>query len=109
MKMGNKLIISRFKKAYEALTGADNKKIPRCQCNLTIAYDVILGVKFLADVLKVPQYIVCEHIIELGSDLLLKSAKTPEQQQKLREHLVNVHLSNRKLKEDKNILILRQD
>ena len=98
--MSKQVIMSRFKKAYKALIGADNKKIPRCQYNLTMAYDVILGVKLLADVLKVPQYIVCEHIIELGSDLLLKSVKSSEQQQKLREHLVNVHLLGRELKDN---------
>jgi hypothetical protein len=100
MRMVNKSIISRFKKASVTVTGKENNKIPRYQYNLMMSYDAILTIKLLANVLKVPQYVICEHIIELGSNLLLESTETPEQQQKLKEHLVNVHLLGHEMKDD---------
>ena len=93
-------ITERIKTAYQVLTEAETKKIVRRQYNMMIAYDVVLGVKVLAAALKVPQYILCEHIMELGSNLLLESVKTPEQQQKLKEHLISVHRLGQEQEED---------
>jgi len=38
--------------------------------------------------------------MELGRDILLEKVKTPEQQDTLKEHLVNVHLKGAELKEE---------
>ncbi len=83
--------------------------IKRKQFNLTMAQDIVLGVKLIAAGLEVPMYVACEHILQVGSYQLLKALKNPEKRQKLTEHLVKVHLLGDELKEDGAVLRLGQE
>ena len=86
-KMANDGITKRIKSAYQALTEKKPKHIIRRQYNVMIDYEIVLGIKVLAATLKLPQYIVCEYVMELGSNEMLKSMKTSEQRQELRNRL----------------------
>ena len=85
------------------------KTIKRKQFNLTMAEDIILGVKLIAAILEVPLYVACEHILQVGSHQVLKAISDPEKRQKLTEHLVKVHLLGDELKEDDAVLRLGQE
>ena len=85
------------------------KTIRRKQFNLTMAEEIILGVKLIAAILEVPQYVACEHILQVGSYHLLRDLNDPKKREELKEHLVKVHLLGDELKEDKDILVLGQD
>ena len=43
------------------------KAIRRRQFNMTIDAQLVLGVKFLALILKVPRYVITEHLLQVGS------------------------------------------
>ena len=79
--------------------------IKRKQFNLTMAEEIVIGVKFIATILDVPQYVACEHILQVGSYHLLEALNDPEERQKLTEHLVKVHLLGDELKEYEASLI----
>ena len=85
------------------------KTIKRRQCNLTMAKDIIAGVKIVAAILEVPQYVAYEHILQVGIYQLLKAINDPVERQKLKEHLVNVHLLGDELKDDDVLLPSSQD
>ncbi len=85
------------------------KTIKRKQFNLTMAEEVILGVKLIAASLEVPLYVACEHILQVGSYQVLKDIKDPRERQKLTEHLVKVHLLGDELEEDDAVLRLGQE
>ena len=85
------------------------KTIKRKQCNLTMAEEIILGVKLFAAILEVPQYVICEHLLQVGSYQILKALDDPEMRKILTEHLVKVHLLGNELKDDETILKLRQN
>ena len=67
-----------------------------------MAEDIIIGIKLIAAILEVPYYVACEHILQVGSYHLLKSLDDPERREKLKEHLVKVHLLGAELKEDED-------
>ena len=95
-------ITSRLKAKYHhTITRKYIKTIKRKQFNLTIAEDIILSVKLIAAILEVPKYIVCEHILQVGSYHILKTLNEPEKRQKIIEHLVKVHLLGDELNDDK--------
>ena len=71
-----------------------------------MAEEIILGVKLIAAILEVPMYVACEHILQVGNYQVLKAINDPEKRQKLKEHLVKVHLLGDELKEDKDVLRL---
>ncbi|MFC1995128.1 hypothetical protein ACFLVK_01820 [Chloroflexota bacterium] len=84
--------------AYYRLIGKKHTKtIKRKQFNLTMDEEIILGVKLIAAVLEVPQYVACEHILQVGSYHLLQELNEPERREKLKEHLVKVHLLGKNL------------
>ncbi|MFC1971413.1 hypothetical protein ACFLV0_05775 [Chloroflexota bacterium] len=80
------------------------KAVKRKQFNLTIDEGVILGVKAIAVVLEVPQYVACEHILQVGSYHLLEDLRDPKRREELKEHLVEVHLLGNELKEDEVVV-----
>ena len=57
-------LISRLKTRYQhKIEKRYIKMIKRKQFNLTMAQDIILGVKLIAASLEVPLYVACEHIL----------------------------------------------
>ena len=102
-------LISRLKTRYQhKIEKKYIKMIKRKQFNLTMAQDIILGVKLIAAILEVPLYVACEHILQVGSYQVVKAISDPEKRQKLTEHLVKVHLLGDELKEDDAVLRLGQ-
>ena len=100
-------LLHRLKAKYHHGGGGKHTKaIRRRQFNMTIAEEIILGVKFIAAILEVPQYVACEHILQVGRFHLLKAISDPEKQQKLTEHLVKAHLLGNELSDDESILRL---
>ena len=94
-------IISSLKAKYHHIVEKKYiKTIKRKQFNLTMAEEVILVVKLIAATLKVPLYVACEHILQVGSYQLLKDLNDSEKRQRLTEHLVKVHLLGDELKDD---------
>ena len=82
------------------------KVIKRRQFNLTIAEEVIIGVKAMAAILEVPRYVITEHLLQIGTYHTLKAAKDTQKREKLVEHLVKVHLLGNELTDDEDILRL---
>ena len=82
------------------------KAIRRRQFNMTIDAELVLGVKFLAMILKVPRYVIVEHLLQVGTYHILQALEDPEKRQELEKHLVGVHLLGSELQDDENILKL---
>ena len=82
------------------------RTIKRRQFNVTIAEDVIVGVKLLAASLSVPRYVIAEHLIQIGTYHVLKAIGDPEKRDKLIEHMVRVHLLGNELTDDEDMLRL---
>ena len=85
------------------------KTIKRKQFNLTIAEDVILGVKLLSAILQVPRYVITEHLLQVGSYYILTAIKHEDKRRTLEEHLVKTHLLGGELGDGEDILTLRTD
>jgi hypothetical protein len=64
-------------------------------------------VKLIAVVFKVPKYAACEHILEVGSYHILRARNDPEERERLKTHLVEVHLLGNELKEDEDLSTFR--
>ena len=82
------------------------KAIRRRQFNMTIDAQLVLAVKFLAIILKVPRYVIVEHLLQVGSYHILQALEDPEKRQELEKHLVEVHLLGSELRDDEDILRL---
>ena len=82
------------------------KAIRRRQFNMTIDAELVLGVKFMAMILKVPRYVITEHLLQVGSYHILQALEDPEKRQELEKHLVGVHLLGSDLQDDEDILRL---
>ena len=82
------------------------KAIRRRQFNMTIDVELVRGVKFLAAILKVPCYVVIEHMLQVGCYHILQALEDPEKRQALGKHLVEVHLLGSELRDDEDILRL---
>jgi len=101
-------IIGRVIARLQQLTDRKRiKTIKRKQFNLTMAEDIVVGVKFIAAIMEVPIYVACEHILQIGigSYYILEVINDPESRESLKDHLVQVHLLGDELKEDKALLI----
>jgi len=82
------------------------KTIKRKQYNLTMSEEIISNIKLIAAILEVPQYVVCEHVLQMGMYQLSYVLNNPEKRQKLIDHLIQVHLLGDELKEDEELLML---
>ena len=100
-------ILRRFITKYRQLLDRRHVKvIRRRQFNMTIDAELALGVKFLAMILKVPRYVITEHLLQVGSYHILEALEDPEKRQELEKHLVEVHLLGSELQDDEDILRL---
>ena len=82
------------------------KAIKRKQFNTTIDAELVVGVKFLAMILKVPRYVITEHLLQVGSYHIVQALEDPEKRQELEKHLIDVHLLGSELQDDEDILRL---
>ena len=82
------------------------KAIKRKQVNFNCSEDIIDGTKLLAAILEVPQYVVAEHLLQVGSYHLIGAIRDREKREKLVEHLVKVHLLGNELSDGEDILRL---
>ncbi len=73
---------------------------------MTIDAELVLGVKLLAAILKVPRYVITEHLLQVGSYHILQALEDPEKRQELEKHLIEVHLLGTELRDDEDILRL---
>ena len=90
VKMG---ITDKLTTAYNRLIGRKyNKTVKRKQFNLTMDEGIILRAKLIAAILKVPKYMAREHILQLGIYHLLQDLNEAEKREKLKEHMVKLHL-----------------
>jgi hypothetical protein len=80
--------------------------IRRRQFNMTIDAGLVLGVKSLAEILKVPRYVITEHLLQVGFYHIYQALEDPERRQKLAKHLIEVHLLGSELQDDEDILRL---
>ena len=103
-------ITNTLLKAYYRTIGRKyNKSVKRKQFNLTIDEEIIREVKYIAAILDVPYYVACEHMLQVGSYHIIQSLNVVESREKLKEHLVKVHLLGNELKEDKALLTSNTD
>ena len=99
-------ILRRFITKYRQLLDRKHKAIRRRQFNMAIHAELALGVKFLAAILKVPRYVITEHLLQVGSYHILQALEDPEKRQQLEKHLIDVHLLGNELQDDEDILRL---
>jgi len=100
-------ILRRFiTKYHQLLDRRYVKAIRRRQFNMTIDAQLVLAVKFLAIILKVPRYVITEHLLQVGSYHIVQALEDPEKRQELEKHLIEVHLLGSELQDDENILRL---
>jgi len=100
-------ILRRFITKYRRLLDRRHvKAIRRRQFNMTIDAELVLGVKLLAIILKVPRYVIVEHLLQVGSYHIAQALEDPEKRQELEKHLIEVHLLGSELQDDEDILKL---
>ena len=100
-------LLRRLKTKYLHLGDRGHVKgIRRRQFNMTIDAQLVLAVKFLAIILKVPRYVITEHLIQVGSYHISQALENPEKRQELEKHLIDVHLLGSELQDDEGILRL---
>lgn len=105
--MGIMDFLREFTTKYRQLLNRRHvKTVKRMQFNMTIDAELVLGVKFLAMILKVPRYVIVEHLLQVGSYHILQALEDPEKRQELEKHLVEVHLLGTELRDDESILEL---
>jgi len=73
---------------------------------MTIDAGLVLGVKFLAIILKVPRYVITEQLLQVGSYHIVQALEDPGKRQELEKHLIEVHLLGSELQDDESILRL---
>ena len=73
---------------------------------MTIDAGLVLGVKLLAVILKVPRYVITEHLLQVGSYYISQALEDPEKREELEKHLIDVHLLGSELQDDEDILRL---
>ena len=96
-------LITKYRQLLDRRHG---KAIRRRQFNMTIDAELVVGVKFLAIILKVPRYVITEHLLQVGSYHILQALEDPEKRQELEKHLIEVHLLGSELQDDESILEL---
>jgi hypothetical protein len=100
-------LLSGFTTKYRQLLDRKHAKaIKRKQFNMTIDVELARRVKFLAAILKVPCYVITEHMLQVGSYHIVQALEDPEKRQELGKHLVEVHLLGNELRDDEDILRL---
>ena len=100
-------ILRRFLTKYRQLLDRRHvKTIRRRQFNMTIDAELVLGVKLLAAILKVPRYVITEHLLQVGSYHIVQALQDPEKREELEKHLIGVHLLGSELRDDEDILRL---
>ena len=100
-------LLCRLKTKYLHLGDRGHVKgIRRRQFNMTVDVQLVLAVKFLATILKVPRYVITEHLLQVGCYYILHALKDPEKRQELEKHLVEVHLLGSELQDGEDILRL---
>jgi len=100
-------ILRRFIKRYHQLLNRRQAKvIRRRQFNMTIDAELAQGVRFLAEILKVPRYVITGHLLQVGSYHIYQALQDPEKRQELERHLVEVHLLGSELQDGEDILRL---
>jgi len=99
-------ILRRFITKYHQLLDRKHKAITRRQFNMTIDAELVLGVKLLAEILKVPRYVIVEHLLQVGSYHISQVLENPEKRQLLEKHLIEVHLLGSELRDNEDILKL---
>ena len=70
---------------------------------MTIDAELALGVKLLAAILKVPRYVIVEHLLQVGSYHIVQALEDPEKREELEKHLIEVHLLGSELQDDESI------
>jgi len=73
---------------------------------MTIDAELVLGVKLLAEILKVPRYVIVEHLLQVGCHHIYQALQDPEKRQELEKHLIEVHLLSNELQDDEDVLNL---
>ena len=73
---------------------------------MTIDVGLAQGVKFLALILKLPRYVITEHLLQVGVYHIYQALQDPEKRQELEKHLIEVHLLGNELADDEDILRL---
>lgn len=66
------------------------EQIPRRQFNFSCREEYILGVKVLASILECPQYVIAEHLLQVGAEEVLKHIQDGKEE--LQRHLIDAHL-----------------
>ena len=100
-------ILRRFITKYRQLLDRRQAKvIRRRQFNMTVDAGLVMGVKFLAEILKVPRYVITEHLLQVGIYYIYQALQNPEKREELEKHLIEVHLLGSELRDDKDILRL---
>jgi len=79
------------------------KAIKRRQFNVTIDAGLVDGVKLLTMILKVPRYVITEHLLQVGTYHIYQALQDPERRQELEKHLVEAHLLGREFQDDKHM------
>jgi len=105
--MGIMNLLREFRTKYRQLLDRRHvKAIRRKQFNMAIDAELVLGVKLLAAILKVPRYVIVEHLLQVGSYHIVQALEDPEKREELEKHLVEVHLLGSELRDDEDILRL---
>ena len=105
--MGIMNLLREFRTKYRQLLDRRHvKAIRRKQFNMAIDAELVLGVKLLAAILKVPRYVIVEHLLQVGSYHIVQALENPEKREELEKHLVEVHLLGSELRDDEDILRL---
>ena len=100
-------LLREFRTKYRQLLDRRHvKAIRRKQFNMAIDAELVLGVKLLAAILKVPRYVIVEHLLQVGSYHIVQALEDPEKREELEKHLVEVHLLGSELRDDEDILRL---
>ena len=100
-------ILSRFLTKYRQLLDRRHvKAIKRRQFNVTIDAGLVDGVKLLAMILKVPRYVITEHLLQVGTYHIYQALQDREKRQQLEQHLIDGHLLGSELLDDESILKL---
>jgi len=73
---------------------------------MTVDAQLVLAVKFLTAILKVPRYVITEHLLQVGSYHILQALEDLEKREELEKHLIDVHLLGNELRDDESILKL---
>ena len=105
--MGIMNLLREFRTKYRQLLDRRHvKAIRRKQFNMAIDAELVLGVRLLAAILKVPRYVIVEHLLQVGSYHIVQALEDPEKREELEKHLVEVHLLGSELRDDEDILRL---